>query len=113
MCFSSIAIEGRPVFYFSCLLCFYCWLNTIFLQVQYLLMMMTSWAIVCDVWYLPPMQKLPDEDAAVFAARVKNEIAKKGGLVELDWDGQLKRQQVKVEWKHLQQKIYSERIKFE
>ena len=23
----------------------------------YLLMMMTSWAIVCDVWYLPPMQK--------------------------------------------------------
>ena len=23
----------------------------------YLLMMMTSWAIVCDVWYLPPMKK--------------------------------------------------------
>ncbi|GAU95244.1 hypothetical protein RvY_06892 [Ramazzottius varieornatus] len=82
-------------------------------MIQYLLMMMTSWAIVCDVWYLPPMQRAPDEDAAMFASRVKNEIAKKGGLVELDWDGQLKRQQVKVEWKHLQQKIYSERIKFE
>lgn len=22
---------------------------------QYIMMMMTSWAIVCDVWYLPPM----------------------------------------------------------
>ncbi|OQV11834.1 Glycerol-3-phosphate acyltransferase 3 [Hypsibius exemplaris] len=82
-------------------------------MVQYLLMMMTSWAIVCDVWYLPPMRRKEGEDAAMFAARVKNEIANKGGLVELDWDGQLKRQNVKVEWKQIQQKIFSERIKFE
>ncbi|OQV11837.1 putative Glycerol-3-phosphate acyltransferase 3 [Hypsibius exemplaris] len=75
--------------------------------------MMTSWAIVCDVWYLPPMRRKEGEDAAMFAARVKNEIANKGGLVELDWDGQLKRQNVKVEWKQIQQKIFSERIKFE
>lgn len=80
-------------------------------MVQYLLMMMTSWAIVCDVWYLPPMSRREDEDASHLAARVKNEIAKKGGLVELDWDGQLKRQSVKIEWKHLQQKMYSERIR--
>jgi glycerol-3-phosphate O-acyltransferase 3/4 len=26
-------------------------------MISYLLMMMTSWAIVCDVWYLPPMHK--------------------------------------------------------
>ena len=24
----------------------------------YLMLMMTSWAIVCDVWYLPPMTKM-------------------------------------------------------
>ena len=31
--------------------------------VTYLLMMMTSWAIVVDVWYLPPMtlQKVSQE----------------------------------------------------
>ena len=27
--------------------------------VTYLLMMMTSWAIVVDVWYLPPMEMRP------------------------------------------------------
>lgn len=27
-----------------------------FSMIQYVLMMMTSWAIVVDVWYLPPMR---------------------------------------------------------
>ena len=54
-------------------------------MVHYLYMMMTSWAIVCDVWYLPPMVRGEDEDAIQFANRVKNEIAKKGGLVDLMW----------------------------
>ena len=58
----------------------------------YLLMMMTSWAIVCDVWYLPPMQKEENEDAVQFANRVKRKIAMAGGLVDLVWDGNLKRQ---------------------
>ena len=56
-----------------------------FSMVHYLYMMMTSWAIVCDVWYLPPMVRGEDEDAIQFANRVKNEIAKKGGLVDLMW----------------------------
>ena len=47
--------------------------------------MMTSWAIVCDVWYLPPMTKKPEEDAITFANRVKAEIARQGGLVDLMW----------------------------
>ena len=46
-------------------------------------MMLTSWALVCDVWYLPPMRKLPNENAIAFANRVKALIAKKGGLVDL------------------------------
>ena len=35
-----------------------------------------------------------DEDAIDFANRVKREIALKGGLVDLVWDGNLKRQAV-------------------
>lgn len=80
-------------------------------MIPYLLMMMTSWAIVCDVWYLPPMHKREDEDAIEFANRVKKEIALKGGLVDLVWDGNLKRQEVKSEWKAAQQEQFSRRIK--
>ena len=109
--------------------------------------MMTSWAIVCDVWYLPPMTKKPEEDAITFANRVKAEIARQGGLVDLMWyvlviklemnnhvfryllkppkflfihyyfcffrDGNLKRSQVKSEWKGKQQQAFAERIKIE
>ncbi|XP_017487846.1 PREDICTED: ATP-dependent RNA helicase DDX19A-like, partial [Rhagoletis zephyria] len=77
---------------------------------KYLLMMMTSWAIVCDVWYLPPMTREEGESAIEFAARVKAEIATKGGLVELDWDGQLKRQKVKPEWVKMQQLHFSQTL---
>ena len=52
---------------------------------SYIYLMMTSWAIVCDVWYLPPMTKGEDEDAVAFANRVKSEIARQGGLVDLMW----------------------------
>ena len=54
-------------------------------MVTYIYLMMTSWAIVCDVWYLPPMTKKPEEDAITFANRVKAEIARQGGLVDLMW----------------------------
>ena len=82
-------------------------------MVTYLLRMMTSWAIVCSVWYLPPMtrqvgaQPTPgahralcpapgsgagmhpllqaEEDAVQFANRVKSAIARQGGLVDLLW----------------------------
>ena len=37
---------------------------------------------------------IKNEDAIEFANRVKHEIALKGGLVDLVWDGNLKRQQV-------------------
>ncbi len=48
-------------------------------------MMMSSWALVCDVWYLPPMHRRPEESAIDFANRVKATIAKQGGLVDLAW----------------------------
>jgi len=80
---------------------------------QYLFMMLTSWALVCDVWYLPPMSRNSNETAVEFANRVKAEIARKGGLVDLMWDGQLKRMKVKQEWIEMQQKEYSRRLKLD
>ncbi|VDP06239.1 unnamed protein product [Soboliphyme baturini] len=59
---------------------------------QYLVMMMTSWALVCDVWYLPPMTKQEDESSITFANRVKKAIAEAGGLVDLQWYVRIKLQ---------------------
>ncbi|XP_069976392.1 glycerol-3-phosphate acyltransferase 3 [Penaeus vannamei] len=56
----------------------------------YLFSMMTSWAIVCDVWYLPPMRRGENESATAFASRVKALIAHRGGFVQLAWDGSIK-----------------------
>jgi len=86
------------------------WNSSRFSMVQYILMMMTSWALVVDVWYLPPMKIQDGENAIDFANRVKHQIAKKGGLVDLLWDGNLKRQRVKSEWKIAQQQHFSKRI---
>jgi len=80
-------------------------------MMQYLYMMMTSWAIVCDVWYLPPMYRQDGESAIDFANRVKSVIAKQGGLVDLVWDGQLKRMKPKKEWKEIQQIEFANRLK--
>ncbi|XP_067251377.1 glycerol-3-phosphate acyltransferase 4-like isoform X3 [Chanodichthys erythropterus] len=83
------------------------WNSSKFGMVNYLLRMMSSWAIVCSVWYLPPMSRQEDEDAVQFANRVKAAIARQGGLVDLLWDGGLKRGKVKDTFKEEQQKIYS------
>uniref|UniRef100_A0A8C2S4M4 Phospholipid/glycerol acyltransferase domain-containing protein n=1 Tax=Capra hircus TaxID=9925 RepID=A0A8C2S4M4_CAPHI len=79
-------------------------------MMTYLLRMMTSWAIVCSVWYLPPMTRQAEEDAVQFANRVKSAIARQGGLVDLLWDGGLKREKVKDTFKEEQQKLYSKMI---
>lgn len=78
---------------------------------SYIYLMMTSWAIVCDVWYLPPMTRMENEDAVEFANRVKAEIARQGGLVDLMWDGNLKRNAVKSEWKAKQQEAFFKSLK--
>lgn len=89
------------------------WNSSRYGMLHYLLNMMTSWAIVCDVWYLPAMHRDPDESAVDFANRVKAVIARRGGLVDLMWDGQLKRMKAKKEWRELQQEQFSKRLKGE
>ncbi|CAG7833359.1 unnamed protein product [Allacma fusca] len=86
------------------------WDSSKYSMLQYLYMMMTSWAIVCDVYYMPPMERRPGESSIDFAKRVKAEIAKKGGLIDLDWDGQLKRAPAKKEWKEQQQVQYAKKL---
>jgi len=89
------------------------WNSSKYSMLYYIFLMMTSWAIVCDVWYLPPMHRKEDEDAIEYANRVKREIALKGGLVDLVWDGNLKRSAVKKEWKAAQQEKFSRRLKID
>ncbi|CAH0599577.1 unnamed protein product [Chrysodeixis includens] len=89
------------------------WNSSRYGMLHYLLNMMTSWAIVCDVWYMPAMTRAPDESAVDFANRVKAVIARRGGLVDLMWDGQLKRMKPKKEWRELQQEEISKRLKGE
>ncbi|KAK9532084.1 hypothetical protein VZT92_009488 [Zoarces viviparus] len=83
------------------------WNSSKYNMVSYLLRMMTSWAVVVNVWYLPPMTRQDGEDAAQFANRVKSAIAHRGGLLDLAWDGGLKRDKVKESFKEEQQKKYS------
>ncbi|KAG7190352.1 hypothetical protein KM043_006464 [Ampulex compressa] len=89
------------------------WNSSRYSMIQYLYMMMSSWAIVCDVWYLPPMYINEGESAIDFANRVKSVIARQGGLVDLQWDGQLKRMKPKKEWREKQQEEFSKRLKVE
>ena len=82
-------------------------------MVQHLWEILTSWALVADIWYLPAMDKREGEDAIQFASRVKKEIVKQGGFADLDWDGMLKRNKVKTEWILKPQKEYSKLLKFD
>ena len=57
---------------------------------QYLAGLMSSWALVCDVWFLPPTKRRPNESAVDFAQRVKEMISRKAGLLSMPWDGYMK-----------------------
>ncbi|KAI9137127.1 hypothetical protein BKA69DRAFT_1020261, partial [Paraphysoderma sedebokerense] len=57
---------------------------------KHFLYIMTRWSLEADVWYLPPMQKLPGETAIDFANRVKALISKTANLTNLSVDGYFK-----------------------
>ena len=50
------------------------------------------------------------ENAIDFANRVKEKIAKVGGLVDLEWDGQLKRYEVPEKLKEKQKEMYAKSL---
>lgn len=57
---------------------------------MHLLQLMTSWAVVCDVWYLEPQNMKPGETPIEFAERVRDLISVQAGLKKVPWDGYLK-----------------------
>ncbi|CAB3998127.1 Glycerol-3-phosphate acyltransferase 4 [Paramuricea clavata] len=87
------------------------WNSSQYSMVHYLLDIMSSWALVCDIWYLPPVTREEDESAIQFANRVKADIARQGGLVDLIWDGQLKRTKVKPELRQQKQEDFAQMLK--
>ena len=57
---------------------------------QHLFSLMTSWAVVCDVYYMDPQYRREGETSTEFAGRVKEMIAKQARLISVPWDGYLK-----------------------
>ncbi|KAL2347708.1 hypothetical protein Fmac_001708 [Flemingia macrophylla] len=53
---------------------------------MHLLQLMTSWAVVCDVWYLEPRDLNPGETPIEFAERVRNITSVRAGLKKVPWD---------------------------
>eukprot|EP00924_Labyrinthula_sp_SR-Ha-C_P006320 snap_masked-scaffold_31-processed-gene-3.22-mRNA-1 protein AED:0.16 eAED:0.19 QI:0/-1/0/1/-1/1/1/0/535 len=73
----------------------------------YLVELMTSWCLICDVYFMEPMEKLPGEDGVTFANRVKNKIAKKADLKNLDFDGYMKHWKPSKRYIEARQKRFS------
>ena len=48
---------------------------------------MTSWAVVCDVYFLEPQAQQAGETAMQFAERVQALVAARAKLVVAPWDG--------------------------
>ncbi|CAM8945260.1 unnamed protein product [Rhodiola kirilowii] len=72
---------------------------------MHLLQLMTSWAVVCDVWYLEPQNIKPGETPIEFADRVRDIISVRAGLKKVPWDGYLKYSRPRP--KHILQKQQS------
>nr|ALK24260.1 glycerol-3-phosphate acyltransferase [Lobosphaera incisa]UUT39807.1 glycerol-3-phosphate acyltransferase [Lobosphaera incisa] len=56
----------------------------------HLLKLMTSWAVVCDVYFLEPQSLASGETSQAFAERVQKLIAERAKLKIAPWDGYLK-----------------------
>jgi len=57
---------------------------------MHLFELMTSWAVVADVYFLEPQYKREGETSIEFASRVQQMIAKKAQLKIVPWNGMLK-----------------------
>ncbi|KAK1365301.1 putative glycerol-3-phosphate 1-O-acyltransferase [Heracleum sosnowskyi] len=77
---------------------------------KHLLRLMTSWAVVCDVWYLEPQNLMPGETPIEFAERVRNIISVRAGLKMVPWDGYLKYSRPSPRHRELKQKSFAESV---
>lgn len=73
--------------------------------------LMTSWAVVADVWFLEPMSRAPGESAVDFAGRVQKLIAERAGLKVVPWDGMYKYITPRPETRERQRRAFAERMR--
>ncbi|KAA8494297.1 Glycerol-3-phosphate acyltransferase 3 [Porphyridium purpureum] len=78
---------------------------------RHLLDLMTSWAVVADVWYLPPQRIRAGESASQFAARVKSQICGRAGLTGINIDGFIKRHRISPKFLEERQRTFAEVLK--
>ncbi|TVU38614.1 hypothetical protein EJB05_11998 [Eragrostis curvula] len=77
---------------------------------MHLVRLMTSWAVVCDVWYLEPQYLREGETAIEFAERVRDMIAARAGLKKVPWDGYLKHNRPSPKHTEEKQRIFAESV---
>ncbi|CAH8344295.1 unnamed protein product [Eruca vesicaria subsp. sativa] len=77
---------------------------------MHLLQLMTSWAVVCEVWYLEPQTIRPGETAIEFAERVRGMISHRAGLKKVPWDGYLKYSRPSSKHSERKQQSFAESI---
>lgn len=77
---------------------------------MHLLTLMSSWAVVCDVWYLDTMHRFPNESPIDFSNRVKCKISERAGLKNVSWDGYLKHFRPSSRYLAEQQSIFAQRL---
>lgn len=75
---------------------------------RHIIDIMTSWALVCDVHYLPPMTKRYEETSVQFSGRVRQAIVDCAGLTCVNWDGFLKRHRISPKFMKQRQKALSQ-----
>ncbi|KAL3637349.1 Glycerol-3-phosphate acyltransferase 9 [Castilleja foliolosa] len=72
--------------------------------------LMTSWAVVCDVWYLEPQNLKPGETPIEFAERVRDIISVRAGLKKVPWDGYLKYSRPSPKHRERKQQSFAESV---
>jgi hypothetical protein len=77
---------------------------------MYLIRLMSSWAVVCDVWFLEPQKQLPGESAIQFTERVKLMICNKAKITAVPWDGYYKYLRPSTRLTEERQRVFSETI---
>ncbi|XP_065827645.1 glycerol-3-phosphate acyltransferase 3-like [Oscarella lobularis] len=80
-----VAIKYDPVF------CDPFWNSSQQSAFHYFMRLLTSWALVCSVVYLPPTRRRENEEAIDFAGRVKNSIVETLAVADISWDGMVKK----------------------
>ncbi|KAI4370813.1 hypothetical protein MLD38_019121 [Melastoma candidum] len=77
---------------------------------KHLVRLMTSWAVVCDVWFLEPQNLRPGETPAEFAERVRDIICARAGLKKVHWDGYLKHTRPSPKLRERKQQNFSQSL---